>query len=64
MRRALTLIAICLGCGSCGGDNEQGLSDDNVVNVYNWADYIGETTIERFEAEYGIKVNYDVFDAN
>lgn len=35
-----------------------------VVNVYNWSDYIAEDTIAKFEAETGIKVNYDVFDTN
>ena len=35
--------------------------DDNVVNVYNWADYIAPDTIEKFEAETGIKVNYDMY---
>jgi len=38
--------------------------DEKVVNVYNWSDYIGETTIADFEAETGIKVRYDVFDSN
>jgi putrescine transport system substrate-binding protein len=27
-----------------------------VVNVYNWADYIGETTLADFTAETGIEV--------
>lgn len=35
-----------------------------VVNVYNWSDYIAEDTIERFTAETGIQVNYDVYDSN
>ena len=39
-------------------------AQDNVVNVYNWSDYIAEDTIAKFEAETGIKVNYDVFDSN
>jgi spermidine/putrescine transport system substrate-binding protein len=30
--------------------------------VYNWTDYIGETTQKDFEAKYGIKVTYDFFD--
>jgi len=30
-------------------------SQDKVVNFYNWADYIGEDTIENFQEEYGIK---------
>lgn len=39
-------------------------AEEPVVNVYNWADYIGEHTIDDFEEEYGIKVNYDVYDAS
>ncbi len=37
---------------------------DNIVNVYNWSDYIAEDTIANFEKETGIKVRYDVFDSN
>lgn len=33
------------------------------VNVYNWADYIGETTIADFEAETGIRVVYDLYSS-
>ena len=40
------------------------LAQENVVNVYNWSDYIAEDTVAKFEAETGIKVNYDVFDSN
>jgi spermidine/putrescine-binding protein len=35
-----------------------------VVNVYNWTDYIGETTLKDFKAETGINPVYDVFDSN
>ncbi|WP_309667018.1 polyamine ABC transporter substrate-binding protein [Tabrizicola sp.] len=31
------------------------------VNVYNWSDYIGETTIADFEAETGVGVVYDLY---
>lgn len=34
-------------------------AQSGTVNVYNWADYIGETTLEDFENEFGITVNYD-----
>ena len=37
---------------------------EGVVNFYNWADYIGESTIRDFEEEYGIKVNYDEYDSS
>lgn len=51
---------LLVGCSSGDGAS---VSDDNVVNVYNWADYIAEDTIDKFEAEYGIKVNYDFYDS-
>ncbi|MBN2897809.1 MAG: ABC transporter substrate-binding protein [Clostridia bacterium] len=35
-----------------------------VLNVYNWGDYIDETILDDFEAEYGIKVNYEMFASN
>jgi len=37
---------------------------EKVLNVYNWSDYIDPTIVPAFEAETGIKVNYDVFDSN
>ena len=37
---------------------------DKVLNVYNWSDYIDPSVLTDFQKEYGIKVNYDVFDSN
>ena len=37
---------------------------EEVVNVYNWSDYIDEQVNEDFTAATGIKVVYDVFDSN
>lgn len=34
------------------------------VRVYNWSDYIGETTLEDFQKATGITPVYDVFDSN
>ena len=39
------------------------MAEDKVLNVYNWADYIGSETIANFEKETGIKVRYDNFDS-
>jgi putrescine transport system substrate-binding protein len=39
-------------------------AQDAVVNVYNWSDYIGPDVIDGFTKETGVKVNYDVYDAN
>ena len=34
------------------------------VRVYNWSDYIDEDLLNKFEAETGIDLIYDVFDSN
>jgi putrescine transport system substrate-binding protein len=39
-------------------------SDEKVVNVYNWVDYIEPALLEKFTAETGIKVVYDTYDSN
>jgi len=36
---------------------------EGTLNVYNWAEYIGEETIANFEKEYGIEVTYDNYDS-
>jgi putrescine transport system substrate-binding protein len=38
-------------------------AQDATVNVFNWADYIGETTLEDFTAKTGIAVTYDTYDS-
>ncbi|MGD8829753.1 MAG: extracellular solute-binding protein [Pseudomonadales bacterium] len=37
---------------------------DGRLNVYNWAAYIADDTVEKFEKETGIHVTYDVYDNN
>ena len=39
-------------------------TEQKVLNVYNWADYIDPELIEDFKKETGIDVRYDVFDSN
>ena len=54
------------GCGGRqdGGPEPAYAGEDKVLHVYNWADYIAESTIADFEARTGIKVVYDVFDSS
>ena len=33
-----------------------------VLNIYNWEDYFGETTLADFEKQFGVKVNLDTFE--
>jgi len=38
-------------------------AEEKVLNVYNWGDYIAPNTIADFQKEFGIRVNYDLYDA-
>ena len=41
-----------------------GMAQAEEVRVYNWSDYIDEALLDKFEAETGIDLIYDVFDSN
>ncbi len=45
--------------GSAGGAS----AEDKRLFLYNWADFIGSRTLQRFEQLTGIKVIYDTYDA-
>jgi putrescine transport system substrate-binding protein len=61
-------LALCLaagaGCSGPHGHGSRSTESEKVLNVYNWSDYIQPSVIADFEKEYGIRVNYDVFDSN
>ncbi len=59
----LSLLAATL-LGACADGPETDGRAANVVNVYNWADYIAPGVIEQFQGETGIKVNYDIYDSS
>jgi putrescine transport system substrate-binding protein len=42
----------------------QALAAEAVLNVYNWNDYIAPDTLPAFEKATGVKVAYDLYDAN
>ncbi len=56
MRRALGFLILVILATNARAEE--------VLNVYNWSDYLADQTIPRFEAETGIKVQYDVYDSN
>lgn len=69
--RIVFLIASVLlaGCNRGGGaaptaaSKSSSANEPPVLNVYNWADYIHPDTIPNFEREFGIYVNYDMYDS-
>jgi len=38
--------------------------EGNVVNMYNWGEYIDKEVLDEFTRETGIKVNYETFVTN
>jgi len=58
------MLAACVA--ACGTRDEAtgDARPEQVLYVYNWADYIAESTIRDFEARTGIKVVYDVYDSS
>ena len=39
-------------------------SEEKVLNIYSWPDYIGKDMVANFETETGIKINYQTFENN
>jgi putrescine transport system substrate-binding protein len=59
--RVLRTLLVLLCAASAG---VQGASaEDKRLFIYNWTDFIGPNTVAKFEKLTGIKVTYDVYDA-
>src|ERR1700756_566437 len=63
-RLAALACALALGLAAGAGGAQAPQSEEKVLNIYNWSDYIADDTIRNFEKETGIKVRYDNFDSN
>ena len=71
--KSIAIIALITLLHACSNRDEQSIeglasrnasAEEEVVNVYNWTDYIAPSVIEDFTRETGIKVRYDTFDSN
>jgi putrescine transport system substrate-binding protein len=64
------LILAVVAVGGCNSHTHAGVAsagnaaEEKVLNVYNWADYIGKDTLAKFERATGIRVVYDTYDAD
>lgn len=56
----LTVLII----SGCGGKQTGYSSNDKVLNVFNWSEYLPAEVIKNFEKETGIKVNYGTYSSN
>ena len=56
--------AALLGACGTGSGKTPPVAEPKELRIYNWADYIGKHTVADFEAQTGIKVIYDTYDAD
>ena len=56
----LTMLLLVASISACSSKKDEA----QVLNIYNWGEYIDEDLLTKFEEETGIKVNYDMFVAN
>lgn len=64
------IASVLAACGRAGpapaadGMPAMAAEPEKELAIYNWSDYIGETTIADFERETGIAVTYDTYESN
>ncbi len=63
-RQAVGTITLILAALGLLGASVTPAAEKPVLNIYNWADYIDPALVEEFEREYGIRVNYDIYDSS
>src|SRR5271168_1152170 len=66
MRSGRLEAALTLGlllAAAIGASAASSAAEEKRLYIYNWSDFIGTDTVEKFEKLTGIKVVYDVYDA-
>ncbi|WP_376774523.1 extracellular solute-binding protein [Clostridium thailandense] len=62
------LTSIFVVVGSIGGGlfafAKNNSEPQQVLNVFNWSEYLPQSVIDKFEQTYNIKVNYSTFSSN
>jgi putrescine transport system substrate-binding protein len=63
--KILALLSVSIGVmGLSQPAAAQQTDSEKLLNLYNWADYIGPDTVKDFEAKYGVKVHTDNFGSD
>ncbi|MGO5093325.1 extracellular solute-binding protein [Clostridium sp. LCP25S3_F10] len=39
-------------------------TEKQVLNIFNWSEFLSQSVVEQFEKEYNVKVNYSTFSSN
>ncbi|WP_199851110.1 extracellular solute-binding protein [Clostridium botulinum] len=66
VKKALSFIVILLMVTGMGftifGNTSK--TEKQVLNIFNWSEFLPQSVIEQFEKEYNVKVNYSTFSSN
>jgi putrescine transport system substrate-binding protein len=59
-------MVLMAGCPltACAPTVEAPAAQEQVLNLYSWAEYFPSSVLQKFETETGIKINYSVFDSS
>lgn len=57
----LLITSVLTGCSS---SNKESSKKEEVLNVFNWSEYLPQEVIDKFEEKYNIKVNYTTYASN
>lgn len=67
----LTAAAFLSSCGNQADSGEkaeaEGTGSEEItgeLNLFNWSEYMPDSVIQKFEKEYGVKVNYSTYSSN
>lgn len=64
----LLFALLCLSLAGCAEENPKDApgsaeSGPRVLTIYNWAEYIPQSVMDRFTSEYGIAIDYIVYES-
>ncbi|EJO5347433.1 extracellular solute-binding protein [Clostridium botulinum] len=66
IKKALSGIVILLMITGVGFTvfSNTAKTEKQVLNIFNWSEFLPQSVIEQFEKEYNVKVNYSTFSSN
>ena len=59
MKKLALAGVLAMGLAGCSGSEEP-----QVLNLYNWSEYMPQEVLDRFTEETGIQVVYTTYDSN